>query len=143
MAYTVGAAMAALIALVAGIFAGETLRGAPRLFAPLILTLFFVTGLCLAMAYIQFEYASTQITRRIQDGQVELDDELPADQQCFPRGVEGAERWWQATLFGMLITVLAFLIAVWWPLVSGSSEVTLTPSPTATQDAAVHTAPSH
>jgi hypothetical protein len=137
MATRVGAAMVALVALVAGVFAGGILREAPRVFGPLIVTAFFTTGLCLAMAYIKFEYAGTLIRRQVEDGEVKWEDPLPSEQQRFPAGVEAADRWWVATLYLIVLTGALFLIAVWWSFVSGLSgptpgvPPTPQPSPTA------------
>jgi F0F1-type ATP synthase assembly protein I len=65
LTYTVGAGLGTLAALLVGVLAGSLLDADPAVLKPLFITLFLLTGGCLAMAYIQFEWAVTLAEREL------------------------------------------------------------------------------
>jgi MFS family permease len=114
---TVGAGLGTLAALLAGILAGGMLSSDPPWLSALVLTLFLVAGGCLAMTFIQFEWCVTLAERELAgikdpDKKAELLDSLVPE---FPGDASSAEYWWTTTRLAVVLTVLAFLAAVWWP----------------------------
>jgi hypothetical protein len=131
LTYTVGAGLGTLAALLVGVLAGSLLDADPAVLKPLFITLFLITGACLGMAYIQFEWAVTLAERELDeaaDGKaVLLDSLVPA----FPGEAKRAELWWRATRIMFVLTVVAFVVALWWPG-AGTPTATPTGTPTAT-----------
>jgi hypothetical protein len=114
---TAGAALGTLAALLAGVFAGDLLHSVPAWLKALLVTLFFIAGYCLASAYIGFEWAVTCAERQLDEagGKTVLLDEWVG---AFPGDAKNAERWWTATRVSVILIVLAFLAALWWPTVA-------------------------
>jgi hypothetical protein len=141
LTYTVGAGLGTLAALLVGVLSGSLLDADPAALKPLFITLFLITGGCLAMAYIQFEWAVTSAERKLDEAgdqkakETLLDSLVPA----FPGGAKGvdpggakrAELWWLATRIMFGLTVVAFLIALWWS-VAGTPGGTPDGTPTRT-----------
>jgi F0F1-type ATP synthase assembly protein I len=144
LTYTVGAGLGTLAALLVGVLAGSLLDADPPVLKPLFITLFLITGGCLSAAYIQFEWAVTKAERK-------LDEEAAAEQPdkaarkkaalldslvpAFPGEAKRAEFWWSATLTMVVLTVVAFLIALWWSVAgtpTGTPGGTPTGTPTGT-----------
>ena len=137
LTYTVGAGLGTLAALLVGVLAGSLLDAEPAVLKPLFITLFLSTGACLAMAYIQFEWAVTKAERKLDeaaDGKAKA-ALLDSPVAFFPGEETRAESWWRATRRMVVLTVVAFLVALWWPVVGtsfGTPTVTPTVTPTAT-----------
>jgi len=114
---TAGAALGTLAALLAGALAGDLLHSVPSWLTALLVTFFFVAGYCLANAYIKFEWATTCNERTLEaatNQAAQLEEWVPA----FPAEAKAAERWWIATRLAVILVVLAFLAALWWPTVA-------------------------
>lgn len=131
LTYTVGAGLGTLAALLVGVLGGSLLDADPVWLKPLFLTFFIITGACLAMTYIQFEWAVTSAERELdatadEKAKVEL---LNSPVPAFPGKAKRAESWWKATQIMLGLTVVAFLAALWWTVVGNSTP---TPTPTLT-----------
>jgi hypothetical protein len=104
----VGAGFAAFIALLATKIFETT--GAPAWIIALLITTILLGGFLVACARVKFEWAATQIERRIEDNEVAPTDALPDE-----RWPDDAERCWMGSLSCALLAGALALICVWWP----------------------------
>jgi hypothetical protein len=114
LTYTVGAGLGTLVALLVGVLSGSLLDADPAVLKQLFITFFLITGACLAMAYIQFEWAVTLAEREL-DEVTDKAELLNSMVTAFPGDAKRAESWWSATRIMFGLTVVAFLVALWWP----------------------------
>jgi hypothetical protein len=148
LTYTVGAGLGTLAALLVGVLGGSLLDADPPVLKPLFITLFLITGGCLAAAYIQFEWAVTLAERELDKAAGKKAELLDSLVPAFPGKANRAEFWWSATRIMFFLTVVAFLIALWWSVAGTAtgtpggtqgSTATATPTGTATGTQAVTT----
>jgi len=114
----VGAGLVVLITIYAAVeFTREA--GIPAIIPPIVPTLVIFGGGFLAMARVQFEWAATQLERKIQDNTFQEQDPLPKKLQSWPRF---AEFCWLMELYLTIGTGIALLILIWWAALCGKTE---------------------
>ena len=97
------------ITLIACLAAGALKRGS--LFAALVFTFILFGGGSLAFARVKFEWAGTQIKRKIDASVVQKTDKLIGNDRTWP---QGADNLWFLSLFLTLFGGLAMWIGIWW-----------------------------
>jgi hypothetical protein len=122
MTVWIGAGLVGLIALSAGDLASTVMGDVPELLTALLMTCLVVAGGFLALARVGFEWAATQISRRLKDGpdpaptvpedqQIESAATLPTELNAWPRF---AEAMWRGSLLLTVAAAAAYLVAAWW-----------------------------
>jgi hypothetical protein len=124
MTVWIGAGLVGLIALSAGDLASSVMADVPSLLTALLMTSLVLAGGCLALARVGFEWAATEISRRLNAGtapastgpaakQIASADALPSELEGWPRF---AEAMWRAALLLTVVAALSYLVAAWWRL---------------------------
>jgi len=113
----VGAGLVAVVTVFAAVeFTRES--GVPWYLPAIVPTLVVLGGGFLALARVQFEWAATQLRRKIEDGTSNRDDSLPGELQSWPRF---AEFCWRMELYLTLASGVALLVLVWWSAVGSKN----------------------
>lgn len=106
----VGAGLVALITTFAAVeFTREA--GVPAIIPAIVPTLVVFGGGFLALARVQFEWAATQLERKIQDKTFQDEDALPDKLRGWPRF---AEFCWLMELYLTIAGGIALLVLIWW-----------------------------
>ena len=108
----VGAGLVALITTFAAVKATREV-GVPAIIPAIVPTLVVFAGGFLALARVQFEWAATQLERKIQDKTSQDEDALPDELRGWPRF---AEFCWRMELYLTIAGAIALLVLIWWPV---------------------------
>ena len=105
----VGAGLGGLVLLVTS----DLDAGAPKVFNGLIATSVVISGACLAKARVGFEWASTEIDRKMSDEHIDPEASLSEDLTKWPKLAEGC---WYGGILAAIAAAIIYLVAVWWAL---------------------------
>jgi hypothetical protein len=106
---------AGIASLVVFIGAGA-LAASPPLFSKVIFTLSILGGTALALARVQFEWAKTEIKRKIEDVPTVKDTPLADDEAAWPRT---PEIMWDVARSTIVAGWSLMILGIWWPLLAG------------------------
>jgi hypothetical protein len=105
----VGAGLGGLVLLVTS----DLDAGAPKVFNGLIATSVVISGACLAKARVGFEWASTELERKMSDEHIDPEASLADDLKKWPKLAEGC---WYGGILADIAAAIIYLVALWWAL---------------------------
>jgi purine-cytosine permease-like protein len=128
MTVWVGAGLAGLLAITTG---SAFNSAAPTWLKALEITIIIIGGVFFGLARVKFEWAATQIKRKLADREVKGDAELSQEDGKWPRAAEVS---WNFSLISLPIAGLGMALCFWWPVITNKR----TDPPAATRETQSH-----